>query len=719
MRKKLRIAVYTFAVALMLLPSIIAPQSARAVVAQNGYFTQGNNYGSLQYGVVGSKPTTILSLASGQISGILSSNAGDRAAFLTLADGNLKPTAIKIVNKDGSGLIDITPAGLILPSTTYIDIIGWSQDDTKLLVFAYPDQSPVWINVAQKQLSNTLPLSVNSVSYLGDYSGKVYYIYNNGLDTSGNPYGSVCNVNEDGTNAQCFVQFNPAGWNSSKGQMLYSGMALSRDGKWAAISYGEQSDQNRDVMLVSIDGTNRQIPLNLRSRLTEFSSFWGERGSASFMSDGSLFISAQQITSGTINFVLGSDYQNIKLSKPPVANIVHWAPQTSATYYPDGYFTAVTPARIADTRTGSGYPNAGSHIPAGNWIDVKVTGVGGVPATGVSSVVVNVTAVNATAGTYLTAFRKGDALPPASSLNVSAGQIVNNQLTVQASSDGYISLYNGGGTIDAIVDVVGYNSANGSSYKAQDAQRVLDTRTAGVKVPAGGSVDVQVGSSAAITACQIKNDAVTAASIQLTVTNQTVNGFLSVFPAGSSAQGASSLNFYSGQTITRMVTSALGNRACDGSNGKLTIKNNGSAPVDVIADLIGVYTTDRSHGVYMPITPERLFDSRYGTGTFVGRLGTQSARFVAMSQQTFGPSGAASVARALDTNMIVVGASAPTYLTASTSATFSPSQTYVTYNSWNPATNRGTVKVNGSTGFNIFNAIGTTDAIVDQFGYYY
>jgi hypothetical protein len=290
---------------------------------------------------------------------------------------------------------------------------------------------------------------------------------------------------------------------------------------------------------------------------------------------------------------------------------------------------------------------------------------------------------------------------------VLAGQIVNNQITTSVSSDGYISLFNAGGTIDAILDVVGYYSANGSSYIPQDAARILDTRNT-TKVPAGGTVDVPVSTTDGKT--------ITAATVQITVTNQTVNAFLSAYPTGSTMQGASNVNYYAGQNITRMATSAVGSVSADGSTGKITIRNGGSTPTDVIVDLIGVYTTDRSHGVYMPISPERIFDSRDGTGTSVGRLATQVPRAVTLSQQGFAQLGY-SATRAADVNMILVGASAPTYLTASTSVTFSPTQTYVTYNAWNPASNRGTVKTTGY--FNIFNAIGTSDAVVDQFGYYY
>src|SRR5712691_4295617 len=67
-----------------------------------------------------------------------------------------------------------------------------------------------------------------------------------------------------------------------------------------------------------------------------------------------------------------------------------------------GQFTPVAPARITDTRAGSGQPNAGSTLAAGTTLPVQVTGLGGIPSTGVSAVVLNVTAVNQPSSGYFT-----------------------------------------------------------------------------------------------------------------------------------------------------------------------------------------------------------------------------------------------------------------------------------------------------------------------------
>jgi hypothetical protein len=92
-------------------------------------------------------------------------------------------------------------------------------------------------------------------------------------------------------------------------------------------------------------------------------------------------------------------------------------------------------------------------------MDVQGAGVGGVPATGVSAVVVNITATEPTAGSYLTAFPTGTAKPLASNLNFGPGQTIPNLVVVKLGAGGKFSLYNAVGSTHVIADVVGWYSA--------------------------------------------------------------------------------------------------------------------------------------------------------------------------------------------------------------------------------------------------------------------
>ncbi len=86
-----------------------------------------------------------------------------------------------------------------------------------------------------------------------------------------------------------------------------------------------------------------------------------------------------------------------------------------------------------------------------------ILGTGGVPTAGVSAVALNVTAVNPSAGGYLTVWPSTAPQPNASNVNFAAGQAVPNLVIVPVGTDGKIKIFNGSpGAVDVIVDVAGY-----------------------------------------------------------------------------------------------------------------------------------------------------------------------------------------------------------------------------------------------------------------------
>jgi hypothetical protein len=115
----------------------------------------------------------------------------------------------------------------------------------------------------------------------------------------------------------------------------------------------------------------------------------------------------------------------------------------------------VTPFRILDTRNGTG--TAGSTAPVGvdSAITVQMAGVGPVPA-GATGVVVNLTATEATATTFITAFPAGTPRSTTSVLNVTPGVNIANTITVAVGSGGALALYNFAGNVHLIADVTGY-----------------------------------------------------------------------------------------------------------------------------------------------------------------------------------------------------------------------------------------------------------------------
>ena len=101
-------------------------------------------------------------------------------------------------------------------------------------------------------------------------------------------------------------------------------------------------------------------------------------------------------------------------------------------------FVAVTPNRLADTRPDS---RVGTQFRFGDHTDTRsFVVVGGVIPTDAKAIVVNVTAVNPSAGSQLDGWPAGSAKPIGSNINYTAGQTVPNLVTVKIGLGGAINL---------------------------------------------------------------------------------------------------------------------------------------------------------------------------------------------------------------------------------------------------------------------------------------
>jgi hypothetical protein len=119
-----------------------------------------------------------------------------------------------------------------------------------------------------------------------------------------------------------------------------------------------------------------------------------------------------------------------------------------------GAFVSLAPSRLLDTRTGDG--GAGPVAGSGT-VHLQVAGRSGVPASGVSAVVMNVTVTAPTRTGYLTAYPDGTSRPNASNLNFVQGQTVANLVTVRLGSNGKVALTNvSRGSAQLVADVAGY-----------------------------------------------------------------------------------------------------------------------------------------------------------------------------------------------------------------------------------------------------------------------
>jgi N-acetylmuramoyl-L-alanine amidase len=282
-----------------------------------------------------------------------------------------------------------------------------------------------------------------------------------------------------------------------------------------------------------------------------------------------------------------------------------------------GPLRAVPPSRLLDTRTGLGAP-AGL-IPAGSSRSLQVAGRGGVPTSGVGTVVLNVTAVRPSSGGHLTVYPAGRARPATSSLNYPAGRpAVANLVHVAVGSGGAVTIYAANADVHVVADVYGWTSNGGASlapgeglFQPVAPYRVLDTRST-VALGPGESRPLRVAGTGG--AAGVPASGASAVIVNLTVTRPTASSHLTVYPSGQSLPSASSLNFLAGETRANRVLVPVG------ADGTITI-NNHAGTSHVVVDVNGWYTASGSPtggSSFVGLTPSRLEDTRQSsTGPLV------------------------------------------------------------------------------------------------------
>ncbi|MEV8624759.1 FlgD immunoglobulin-like domain containing protein [Streptomyces sp. NPDC051079] len=271
-----------------------------------------------------------------------------------------------------------------------------------------------------------------------------------------------------------------------------------------------------------------------------------------------------------------------------------------------GTFAPLTPTRLMDTRAGLGVPKA--KVGAAQTVSLQVAGAGGVPAAGVTAVVLNVTATNASSGSFVSVYPSGTQRTSASNLNFTAGRTAPN-LVVVPVVDGKVNFYNHAGSVDLLADVAGYytSAGTGTTYQPVTPTRLMDTRS-GLGVP-----KAKVGPAGTVSLA-VPEPGATAVVLNVTATGPTAGGFVSVYPYGTPRTAASNLNFTAGQTVPNLVVVPV-------KDGKVTFYNHAGS-VDLLADVAGYYKAGASGAEYRPVTPTRLMDTR--TGDPLGAGGTVS-----------------------------------------------------------------------------------------------
>ncbi|MFC1439234.1 right-handed parallel beta-helix repeat-containing protein [Streptacidiphilus sp. N1-10] len=294
-------------------------------------------------------------------------------------------------------------------------------------------------------------------------------------------------------------------------------------------------------------------------------------------------------TASNLNFTKGETVANLVTTfvKDGVirlhngsAGAVHMVVDLEGFYGPGGNgYKTITPVRVLDTRSGKGASAAGALSAHGT---LKLNLSGELP-TGATAAVVNLTATQPTRAGFLTAFPAGESVPTSSSLNFSAGQTVPN-LVVVPVVNGVADIYNGStGPVQVVADLDGYygTAASGATlaFVPTAPERIEDTRIngaanyGGIKAHGTGGF-LPIGSLYATLA---------AAVVNVTVTQPTAAGVLTVYPGGAALPTASNLNFSKGETVPNLVS--VGGSSAKGIN----VYNGSSGTVQLVADEEGYF----------------------------------------------------------------------------------------------------------------------------------
>ncbi len=251
------------------------------------------------------------------------------------------------------------------------------------------------------------------------------------------------------------------------------------------------------------------------------------------------------------------------------------------------------PYKIYDTRTNN------VKLKVGGTASFAAVGVGGVPATGVSGLMVRVIAAAPTANTWITVYQHNTVRPSVSTVYAMATEQQSNVAIVRPGANGQLTVYNAHGETHVIVEIQGYfTTSTGGTYGGLvpiTQKRVVDTRTTGGVILANGTrtIDlapggIPVGASAAF--------------LSLTVPpTSTQPGYFSAAPTGVAISVNGVLNYENG------IASSSGTVVPLTTDTKVTFKNWGTSPAHLIVDTMAYFSKTATVGAGLRPAIGRLY----------------------------------------------------------------------------------------------------------------
>ena len=270
----------------------------------------------------------------------------------------------------------------------------------------------------------------------------------------------------------------------------------------------------------------------------------------------------------------------------------------------------------SNSRIGVGLSGKFTANSARTW---QVAGVGGIPANAVA-VTGNVTVTQQETGGFVAVTPTPTNTPPSSTINFPIADNRANNLTVPLSATGSLSAVFKAGTgkkTHLVFDVTGYFLANasGATFSPVTPTRVLDSR---IGTGLAGKFVNGTPRTLVIAGTHGIPPTATAVTGNLTVTQQSAAGFLTVTRTPLATPPTSTLNFPVGDNRANGVYAPLS------ASGALSIVYKASvagAQTHVVLDVTGYFIPGASGLRFVPMNPSRIMDTR-STAVLSGLHGT-------------------------------------------------------------------------------------------------
>ncbi len=412
----------------------------------------------------------------------------------------------------------------------------------------------------------------------GNFYGTTYQggTYNNGTIYQITPGGALTTLHNFCTPTDC-----------TDGSLPYAGLMQAADGNFYGAGSSGGTFGAGVVFKITSSGT-----------LTSLHSFTGTDGRFPYAG----------LAAATGGNLYGTTYSGGTANKGTVYTL-------SPTPY---QFTAVTPCRLVDTRSGN--PIRGGTYQAFNLVQLaQQNGCGNLSTATLYSLNVTLVPYNGGPVSYLTIWPNGQAQPNSSTMNSPDGRTKANAAIVQAGENGAVNVYVSN-IADVVLDINGYFTNAGPStlkFFPITPCRVVDTRGAdgdlgGPYLANGTERDFPLLESN----CGIPSSAL-AYSLNFTVApyNHQALGYLTVWPAGASQPVVSTLNNPKATTVANAAIVPAG------TNGAIAVYP--SANTQLVIDVDGYFANTGTGGLSIyPALPCRILDTRsIGTGQpFSGTL---------------------------------------------------------------------------------------------------